>query len=291
MPINLSDYFIDKEAQPDDALVNLIQRLRIQILGHGLKKGTVLSPRTDFVLPAFLILYVRQGKLQLKNRAQSIKLKPHDFFLLLPFETYLFPSRSSKPLEYIYIYFDISPLSVRNIFKNHTMVAGTEIFRKDWYRQIGNYLAELCLPAYKHSPGHNFLLRHVTEGIATYILHEPVNPYIAVNYSSTAKEGILVDMTYEYTKKHLAKPICIAALAKELATSRSTLNRVFRSVMNLTPLQAMTRFKILLSLDMLKEGSSSKQIAHALGYSSTSHFSRTFKSIIGCVPTEYLLKK
>ena len=170
------------------------------------------------------------------------------------------------------------------------LLAGKSALKKNWYSQVGIYLAELCQPFYRNTPGHNFLLRHVTEGIIAYILHEPIDDILVINYKSTTKDGTLVDLTFAYTMQHLQEPVNITKLAQDLATSRSTINRVFQHVMSLSPSQAITRFKIHHSLESLKKGVSIKEIALSLGYSSPSHFSRVFRSVLGVTPTEYILK-
>lgn len=290
MPINLSDQYISQQASPDDALVNLVQHMQIELLGHGSKKSRLGSSRSDFVIENFLIIYVLSGSARLQNKGSSITLKAGSFFLLLPFEVYRFSQSVPNTFRYIYIYFNILPLSVNNIFKKHTLLAGKNAFRKNWYRQIGIYLAELCQPVYQKNAGYNFLLRHVIEGIIAYILHEPLDDILVINYKSTTKDGTLVDLTFSYTMQHLHEPVNIARLAQELATSRSTLNRVFQHVMNLSPSQAVTRFKIHHSLESLKKGVSIKELALSLGYSSPSHFSRAFRSVMNLTPTEYILK-
>ena len=294
MVTNLTGRFIDSETLPNDALTNLIKRIHINILGHGQQTLPSAFTLKECSVHSFLILYAINGTADICHNGEKTQLDAGSFYMFIPSEVYgvsvigtdtLFHNSS---FTFVYVYFDMYPIAIRSIFKQHAFLAGKQIYQKLWYRKIGSYISELCMPAYKKLPGHNFLVSHVTEGIVAYVLHEHVAPGLSVNYASSMKEGNLVDMTYEYTVSHLSDPIDIAEIARSLGTSRSTLNRTFNHVLNTTPSQAMTSFKILLSLDMLRAGTPIKKIAKNLGYNSTSHYSKTFKAVMGKVPSAYV---
>jgi len=109
-----------------------------------------------------------------------------------------------------------------------------------------------------------------------------------LSFKGEKKEAGLIDKSYQYTLKHLNNAINIGVLCKEIGTSQSTLNRTFQAVMGITTAHALTKFKILLALDMLSDGVSVKLVAKHFGYSSTPHFCRVFRSIMGISPKQYL---
>lgn len=77
-------------------------------------------------------------------------------------------------------------------------------------------------------------------------------------------------------------------LGMEAGMSRSVFALRFRKVVGETPMQYLTRWRMLLACDRLEyPGDPIATIAEALGYESESAFSTAFKRFIGCSPRQY----
>lgn len=77
-------------------------------------------------------------------------------------------------------------------------------------------------------------------------------------------------------------------LGQSAGMSRSTFALRFRQVVGETPMEYLSRWRMLLACDRLENGGHSiSRIAPALGYLSESAFSTAFKRVIGCSPREY----
>jgi AraC-like DNA-binding protein len=63
---------------------------------------------------------------------------------------------------------------------------------------------------------------------------------------------------------------------------------VFKDITMISPIRAITRFKMQRSLGLMRAGNSVKQTAQALGYSSTFHFSAAFLAVMGKRPSSYI---
>jgi len=80
----------------------------------------------------------------------------------------------------------------------------------------------------------------------------------------------------------------IAELAKEAAMSRSTFALKFRRTVGASPMDYLTRWRMLLAADRLAAGGETiATLAPALGYESESAFSTAFKRVMGCAPRHY----
>lgn len=80
----------------------------------------------------------------------------------------------------------------------------------------------------------------------------------------------------------------LQALAKRAGMSRSTFALRFRETAGETPMEYLTRWRMLLAADRLENSSDSIAIiALALGYESESAFSTAFKRIMGCSPRQF----
>jgi AraC-like DNA-binding protein len=81
------------------------------------------------------------------------------------------------------------------------------------------------------------------------------------------------------------RPWTVAALADELAMSRSAFAARFTAVVGEPVMQYATRWRMHVALDALQEeGATVAQLANRLGYRSEAAFARAFKRVIGVPP-------
>jgi len=70
--------------------------------------------------------------------------------------------------------------------------------------------------------------------------------------------------------------------------SRSVFAVRFRETVGATPMEYLTRWRMLLAADRLKNSSDGlSAIAPSLGYESESAFGKAFRRVMGCSPREY----
>jgi AraC-like DNA-binding protein len=77
-------------------------------------------------------------------------------------------------------------------------------------------------------------------------------------------------------------------LAQRVGMSRSSFALKFRQMVGASPIEHLTRWRMLLAADKLETSSDSiSAIAISLGYESESAFSAAFKRVMGCSPRRY----
>jgi AraC-like DNA-binding protein len=77
-------------------------------------------------------------------------------------------------------------------------------------------------------------------------------------------------------------------LAERVGMSRSIFALKFKETVGETPMEYLTRWRMLLAGDRLKTaGDSISAIAVSLGYESESAFGKAFKRVMGCSPKQY----
>ncbi|TWP47378.1 AraC family transcriptional regulator [Lentzea tibetensis] len=81
-----------------------------------------------------------------------------------------------------------------------------------------------------------------------------------------------------------ARPWTVAALARELAMSRSAFAARFTELVGEPAMKYVTRWRMQVALNRLQEGITVSELAHRLGYQSEAAFSRAFKRIVGISP-------
>lgn len=85
-----------------------------------------------------------------------------------------------------------------------------------------------------------------------------------------------------------AYPWTLQALAERVGMSRSVFAQRFRNIVGATPMEYLTRWRMLLAADRLKSSSDGlSAIAQSLGYDSESAFGKAFRRVMGCSPRQY----
>jgi len=78
------------------------------------------------------------------------------------------------------------------------------------------------------------------------------------------------------------------SLAERVGMSRSVFALRFRETVGATPMEYLTRWRMLLAADRLKNsGDGLGTIAQSLGYESESAFGKAFRRVMGCSPRQY----
>jgi len=83
----------------------------------------------------------------------------------------------------------------------------------------------------------------------------------------------------------------LPALAQEAGMSRSKFALRFKSLSGASPIEYLTRWRMMIACHRLTSGTESvSAIAHSLGYESEAAFSTAFRRLNGCSPRRYSLK-
>jgi AraC-like DNA-binding protein len=83
-------------------------------------------------------------------------------------------------------------------------------------------------------------------------------------------------------------PWTLQSLAERVGMSRSVFALRFRETVGATPMEYLTRWRMLLAADRLEVSSDGlSAIAQSLGYESESAFGKAFRRVMGCSPRQY----
>src|SRR6202012_1737049 len=83
-------------------------------------------------------------------------------------------------------------------------------------------------------------------------------------------------------------PWTLRSLAERVGMSRSVFALRFRETVGETPMEYLTRWRMLLAAESLKNTSETlSAIARSFGYESESAFGKAFRRVMGCSPRQY----
>ncbi|MGL6210444.1 MAG: AraC family transcriptional regulator [Paracoccaceae bacterium] len=88
-------------------------------------------------------------------------------------------------------------------------------------------------------------------------------------------------------RRDFRQPVSLADLAKAAGMSATSFHQHFKAVTGTTPLQYQKDLRLIAARALLVEhGQSVSEAAYAVGYESTTHFSRDFRSRFGLAPSQ-----
>ena len=97
-----------------------------------------------------------------------------------------------------------------------------------------------------------------------------------------------VQRACDYIVNNLALPITVEDVAAHVGLSRSRLYRLFMAQLGLSPVQVLTQVRIRQACALLRRGDLSvKTVATSVGFENQLYFSRRFREVMGCTPTDY----
>jgi AraC-like DNA-binding protein len=93
----------------------------------------------------------------------------------------------------------------------------------------------------------------------------------------------------DYIAAHLADPLTITELAKQVSLSPSAFSRLFREVTGHSPYQFVKERRLCRARELLDEGRLGvAEVSRSVGYASCSHFIKGFRGQFGFTPGDYL---
>jgi len=97
-----------------------------------------------------------------------------------------------------------------------------------------------------------------------------------------------VDKIIKYICKHYAEDLTLTSIAEAFYISPFYLSKIFKRSTNLSIVEYINSLRIRHAKELLETSSTKiSEIAEIVGFSSSSHFSRTFKLLTGLSPQQY----
>lgn len=90
-----------------------------------------------------------------------------------------------------------------------------------------------------------------------------------------------------YIDAHLSESIRVSDIAAALYLSESTIERRFKTYLNMRPLEFIHKKKMILAAELLRSGESVLNAGISAGYSDNSYFINIFKRFYGITPFQY----
>lgn len=111
---------------------------------------------------------------------------------------------------------------------------------------------------------------------------KPEEVTVSSKYSDAA-----IELALRYIEKNFAEPISREDVATACFMNPSYFGRCFKKHTGQTFTDYLTNFRVQKSIDLLHKRMSVEEISKCVGYGSSRHFTRAFKTVTGYTPKEY----
>lgn len=91
-----------------------------------------------------------------------------------------------------------------------------------------------------------------------------------------------------YLQENFARSVTVSELAEHVSISERECLRCFKRMLHMSPIQYLIHYRISRACRLLREDSATVlEIGSRCGFESPSYFTKTFRQIVGCTPTQY----
>lgn len=242
--------------------------------------------KSNYVFPGeshdyYELTYIDHGTLQTSVDGKSYTLNKYDLMLYYPGQFHTQNTDSDHTCSYLTITFDMNDILDGNLSDRvfHT--------RKDVYQVLSEFMKAIQTEGYLN---YELTMLYLKEVII--LLHQfdskngeeslTGNP-MQEHYESTLLNEILVFINNNVYKAFTVEDVC-----NKFSISRSSLQNLFKTNIQITPKQYISNVKLNQAKIMIHEHKRTiSEISDILGFTSIHYFSRKFKLQYGMSPTEY----
>lgn len=118
--------------------------------------------------------------------------------------------------------------------------------------------------------------------MANLCLHHSSN----IQQTQSAIVGNYVKDALQFIRSHLTKPLTLEEIADNVGISKFHLSRQFHEQTGSSIVKTINMMRCTYARQLLEKGMPVSQAARNSGFENLSYFTRTFRSCIGCLPSE-----
>ncbi len=154
-------------------------------------------------------------------------------------------------------------------------------------REILERLRRSYEAADRAEPGHEFTIRGELSRVWFLLWQETADRWSTKKAVNNQSEERIKKMLL-FIQNHYKEKLSLDMIAKAASISGRECLRCFSQNLNTTPFTYLLEYRIRRAASELQRSDRSvTEIAYACGFSGTSYFSKTFRKLMGCTPSEY----
>lgn len=156
-----------------------------------------------------------------------------------------------------------------------------------WHSEAVLAIEEAWRACAEEPPGYDLQVRGALSRLVFLLSRHRPAKWEAPSEKALRDEARVKQML-QFIQEHYGEEIGAAAIAESAAISESECLRCFRSTIGVPPTQYLKQFRIQRAAELLAStAQSAAEIGARCGFQDASYFSKTFRQLKGCTPSEY----
>lgn len=156
-----------------------------------------------------------------------------------------------------------------------------------WQKQALEAIESAWQSCVREEGGFPFQVRSALSDLI-WLLHCHLAPAASAVSSKALRDAQRIKAMLSCIHSHFGTELTTADIAASASVSDSECLRCFRSTIGTTPIQYVKQYRIQQAAHMLTDSHAKvSDIAVSCGFQDMSYFTKVFREIMGCVPTEY----
>lgn len=258
----------------------LIQDLFVSDIGYYPKAKYHFRERIEGA-DSHIFIYCSNGEGWVEiNGKETIQIRKHTLIIIPAGVPHRYASVNSNPWSIYWFH----------LRGRHVMSFIHELTEKPLEFSLGFYVKfiELFEQCYSILTSKPFSLPHHIQVSQTMRYLLSTLRLTTIHPQQIDKREYYLDEAIQYMTEHLDSTISLSELAEYLNLSKQHIIHVFKQETGFSPIDYFRRLKMQRACQMLDlTNMSIKEISYSLGMNDQYYFSRSFKDIMGCSPTEY----
>lgn len=226
----------------------------------------------------YLMHHVVSGEGYYTTGDKTYSVKAGETFFSLPDTLITYISDEKNPWQYYWVGFNGSEAPL--LLSKTDLSGSNPIFKNP----CGGEIKQLLLEIYK--------CRGDTPMASARMIGKLYELFAVIMENSKvfcdSEMGEYVQSAMLYIACNYSFPITVEEIAAHVEISRSQLCRLFKSALNCSPIQYLTKYRIDRSCDLISNTKfTMEEVAHSVGYYDALYFSKVFSRINGSSPSEF----
>lgn len=270
----------------EDELSRFFNEFNIIVESVGTWRSATETQATYTINDLEFIYYTKGGSIT-TIQGKDYHCLMNDLMILQPHGIYTSLNYGQKEFEYIYIHFQVEPITLQTqllgLFAQITPV----IHDKD--KELLHLFLIILKEAESNKPGANALINMLIKTICIDIIRKQRTFQQRYTLRPKHKDQIeLINNIISYINLHIRDNLNIQQLAIQFNISPNYLYKSFINVMEKSPSQFIIEYRIALAKNYLNTNVYNlMQISELCGFSCQQHFTRSFTQNVGVSPNNY----
>jgi AraC-like DNA-binding protein len=274
-----------------DLIADLLSAVQIQGAFYGrIQVDVPWTPPAEAGLHArFGLILQGQVLLELSDTTPPIQLSDGDFFLVAPGRRYALSPDGADALSAIiagrFGFDEAHARPLTDLFPPLILLRRAEAEMPSLRKTVELLVSEVDAS----TQGSEGAVQHLSnllliQALRSHIQTSPNEGAGWLRALSDSQIGAALNSMHQ----RIEHPWTVASLASEAGMSRSAFAQRFKALMNESPLEYLTRWRMYRGSGLLRESDRKlSDVAQAVGYDSDGAFHKAFKRVLGMAPGEY----